>query len=258
MEHSDDKPGATPEPVKQCLLWPAVGALLAAGALVIMAAAGLGSRQGWWHFRTGFAILTVGAWCGLAAALTSLVATRYAFKAKRMTAIVLALAGLAGGAVAFGVPSYWRHTAKRLPRIHDITTDTFNPPQFVAIVPLRKNAPNPVEYGGSEIAVLQRTAYSDLTTAVLDLPSAQAFDRALATARKMGWTIVAAVPAEGRIEATATTCWFGFKDDIVIRVTPADRRSLVDVRSLSRVGISDVGTNARRIRAYLKKLAAPG
>ena len=71
----------------------------------------------------------------------------------------------------------------------------------------------------------------------------------------MGWQIVASAPQEGRIEATDTTLWFGFKDDIVIRVAPAGNRSLVDIRSVSRVGISDVGTNARRIRNFAGKLA---
>lgn len=255
MERSDDKPGAAPEPGKRTLLLPALGALLAVCALSALAAAGLGTREGLWQFRTGFAILKGGAWCGLAAILTSLAAIRPSFKERRTIAIVLILAGLAGGAVAFVLPVRWKLAAEHLPRIHDITTDTFAPPQFVAIVPLRKNAPNPVEYGGSEIAVLQRTAYPDLETAILNLPPAQAFERALGAARGMGWDIVAAVPGEGRIEATDTSLWFGFKDDIVIRVTYADRRSLVDVRSVSRVGVSDVGTNARRIRAYLKKLA---
>ncbi len=72
----------------------------------------------------------------------------------------------------------------------------------------------------------------------------------------MGWKIVDENQAEGRIEATATTRWFGFKDDVVIRIAPSGGNgSRVDVRSVSRVGRSDVGTNARRIRAFLKKFA---
>jgi hypothetical protein len=145
-----------------------------------------------------------------------------------------------------------------MPRIHDISTDVVTPPPFVAILPLRKGAPNPAMYGGPETAAKQRQAYPDLNTLVLDIPPAEAFDRALATARKLGWEIVAAVPGEGRIEATDTTFWFGFTDDIVVRIAPAGNRSLVDVRSVSRVGLSDVGTNARRIRAYLRKLAGNG
>jgi uncharacterized protein (DUF1499 family) len=86
------------------------------------------------------------------------------------------------------------------------------------------------------------------------MPPDQAFERALLVARDSGWEIVAAKREEGRIEATDTTFWFGFKDDVVIRITPALDGSRVDVRSLSRVGKSDVGTNAKRIRAYFRKL----
>jgi uncharacterized protein (DUF1499 family) len=70
----------------------------------------------------------------------------------------------------------------------------------------------------------------------------------------MGWEIVAADSAAMRIEATATTRWFGFKDDVVVRIQPADSGSRIDVRSVSRVGRSDVGTNAKRIRSYLDRL----
>jgi len=93
---------------------------------------------------------------------------------------------------------------------------------------------------------------------MLPVPPAQAFDRALQTAREMGWTVVDSNSGEGRIEATDTTFWFGFKDDIVIRITPADQGSRIDLRSVSRVGRSDVGTNAKRIRKYLKKLPGQG
>jgi len=119
---------------------------------------------------------------------------------------------------------------------------------------LRADAANPATYGGAEVAALQRQAYPDIKTVILELPMAQSFEAALGAARALGWQIVATVPTEGRIEATDTTFWFGFKDDIVIRVAPAGNRSLVDIRSVSRVGISDVGTNARRVRALMKRL----
>jgi uncharacterized protein (DUF1499 family) len=80
------------------------------------------------------------------------------------------------------------------------------------------------------------------------------FKRAEATARAMGWEIVAAEPGEGRIEATDTTMWFGFKDDIVIRIVPEGEGSRLDIRSMSRVGKSDLGKNADRIRKFLAAL----
>ena len=86
------------------------------------------------------------------------------------------------------------------------------------------------------------------------MPKINPLNRALVTARRMGWKVVDTNVAEGRIEATDTTFWFGFKDDVVIRIAPSDHRSRVDVRSVSRVGRSDLGTNARRIQKYLKAL----
>jgi uncharacterized protein (DUF1499 family) len=144
--------------------------------------------------------------------------------------------------------------AQLVPPIHDITTDTEQPPQFQAVLPLRADAPNPAEYGGAEIAGQQRQGYPDIAPLALEQPSAEAFRRALEAARGMGWDIVAADSVAGRIEATATTAWFGFKDDVVVRITPAGSGSRVDVRSVSRVGKSDVGANAERIREFLGRL----
>lgn len=143
------------------------------------------------------------------------------------------------------------------PPIHDISTDTVDPPAFVDVVPLRQaaNAANPPQYAGAEDAAMQAEAYPDIQTIVLDMPAAEAFARAEAAARAMGWDMVAVAPAEGRIEATASTSWIGFKDDVVIRVAAAGNGSRIDVRSKSRVGKGDAGMNARRIREFRARLA---
>jgi uncharacterized protein (DUF1499 family) len=88
------------------------------------------------------------------------------------------------------------------------------------------------------------------------MPADQAFEKVKDAARTMGWEVVAVVPGEGRIEATATTAWIGFKDDVVIRVTGNDGDIRVDMRSKSRVGRGDAGMNARRIREFRDKLVA--
>ena len=137
-----------------------------------------------------------------------------------------------------------------LPSIHDITTDTGNPPQFVALRAVREKSPNGPEYAGEKIARQQKAAYPDIQPLMVGEPPARAFERALAAARSMGWDIAAASAEDGRIEATATTRWFRFKDDVVVRVTPSTAGSRIDVRSKSRLGRSDLGTNAKRIRAY--------
>jgi hypothetical protein len=230
-------------------------AILAAAviAVLLLLLAGPGVRLGMWSFRLGFSLLRWGAYLGLAAAALALLQlsrrrTRAAGPWPLVAALIL-------GLVAVGVPWYWLRLAERVPPIHDITTDTKDPPAFVAILPLRAGAPNPATYGGAEVAAAQRQGYPDIGPVLLEAsPPGLTYARAFAAARAAGWDIVAADSAAGRIEATATTGWFGFKDDVVIRVRPEGNGSRLDVRSVSRVGGSDVGTNARRIRAYLRRV----
>jgi len=145
--------------------------------------------------------------------------------------------------------------AQSLPKIHDISTDTADPPTFVAVLPLRAKARNPVDYR-PDTALQQKQGYPDIVPLRLEMPPAQAFERAERAARAMGWQIVDVASGDLRIEATDTTLLFGFKDDIVIRVRAQGSGSVVDARSLSRIGGSDFGTNAKRIRGFLNKLAA--
>lgn len=217
---------------------------------------GFGYRWEWWGLRSAFTLLRWSAYGGVVAGVTSLVGLSAAWLRASRGGVGLALAGLVVSLVVVGMPWAQLRRARRVPPIHDITTDTENPPAFVAVLPLRATAPNTAEYGGPAIAAKQRSAYPDIEPALLALPQAEAFQRALAAARDMGWAIVATDSAAGRIEATATTFWYGFKDDVVIRLTSSIHGTRVDVRSESRVGGSDIGTNARRIRAYLKKLSS--
>ena len=145
--------------------------------------------------------------------------------------------------------------AKAVPPIHDISTDTFDPPLFVALDAERARAPNGAKYGGAEVAAQQQKAYPDIKSLVLKAPPAEAVQRAIDAARKSGWEIVASDAPSGRIEATDTTSWFGFKDDIVVRVRPEGTGSRVDVRSASRVGTGDIGANAKRVRQFLARVA---
>lgn len=232
------------------------GAVIAALAIVAMALAGLGSRWGWWHFRTGFTVLRWSGYLLLGAGIFTLFASfvprRHGGGLNRRAILV----GITVALVAFAtvaVPWQWRRTARTVPAIHDITTDTENPPPFVAILERRTNAKNPAEYGGAEVAAKQRAAYPDIVPVNTPLPVARAVERAADVAREMGWTIVDVDTLAGRVEATDRTRWFGFYDDVVIRVTPTQGGSRVDVRSLSRVGGSDVGTNAARIRAFVRR-----
>jgi uncharacterized protein (DUF1499 family) len=232
----------------------AAGIAAVALCLLVMAMSGFGTRLGLWPFRTGFAILKWGAYAVLAASAVSLIGLAVSLVRKRSRDSLVGIAGVVIGLYAAWVPWSWLQAARTVPPIHDISTNTVNPPRFVAILPLRRDAPNPAEYGGPDVAAQQRSGYPDLGPALLPVGPEIAFKRALEAARKMGWEIVYEDAPERRIEATDTTFWFGFKDDIVIRVDPDGRGSRVDVRSVSRVGRSDVGTNARRIRRFFERL----
>ncbi len=217
------------------------------GALLLLVA-GPGTRLGLWQYGTGLLLMRGAFFVGLAAAVFALILLIVP-KTRQARAGALAVA-LAIGLVTAWVPWNGYRTVMSLPFIHDISTDTVNPPPFVDVVPLRADAKNPVEYAGAEVARQQREAYPDILPVEFSQPADVTFGKALDVSKSMGWEIVAAKPEEGRIEATATTLWFGFKDDIVIRIEPSASGSRLDIRSKSRVGRSDVGANAARIRAF--------
>lgn len=225
-------------------------------AALLLLVTGPGVRLGWWSFRSGFQLLRWAVYLGIVGAVLSAAALAITRPPRGGAAALVA--ALAVALVVIFIPWRWRERARMVPAIHDITTDTDDPPAFVAVLPLRARAANPATYGGPEVAAAQRRAYPDIRPLVLATPPEAAFRRALQAARDMGWTIVATDSAAGRIEATATTPWFGFRDDVVVRIRPEGTGSRVDVRSVSRVGKSDIGTNARRIRAYLTRVSAAG
>ena len=145
--------------------------------------------------------------------------------------------------------------ASSLPQIHDISTDTSNPPQFQKIVQLRKNAKNGLKYeleGSSEkLAETQKTAYPMVKTFDTGLSVAEAVDRSAMVLSELGLEIVNKDRDAGIVEATDTTFWYGFKDDVVVRVGSKGDGSIIDLRSVSRVGVSDVGVNAARILKFV-------
>jgi uncharacterized protein (DUF1499 family) len=203
-------------------------------------------------------------WIGLLALLEgiggyALARTQAYANAGRVLALPL-IGALACG-IAWYVPSTFQPgEGETFPPIHDVSTDLEDIPQYVAVLPLRAQAPNTVVYGGSpnmtpeRNAQLQRDAYPDLVPKVYDADTDAMFARALAAVDAMGWELVDANADEGRIEATATTFWLRFKDDVVIRIRPQGEGTVVDARSLSRVGGGDVGANAKRLRKFFELL----
>lgn len=226
---------------------------VAAVGLILLAAAGSAYRIGALSLPNAFVLLRWGAYVGVAAMAAALLAGGLAYRRGARVRMLLAGAAFAAGLVALGIPFQWQRAARNSPPIHDITTDLENPPAFEAIVPLRADAPNTLERP-PVLAEQQRRGYPDLAPITLPIPSGEAFDRALRAAQEAGWRVATADKGSGRIEATDTTRWFGFQDDIVVRLTPWGSGTRVDVRSVSRVGRGDVGTNARRIRRFLAAL----
>ena len=146
-----------------------------------------------------------------------------------------------------------------VPAIHDITTDTENPPVFVAALKERKNAPNGSEYGASanwpasKLAATTLEAYPEVRPVFSEMDVPAAVARAENILKNMQLEIIAVNKEEGRVEATATTFWFGFKDDLVVRVMPEAGGSRLDLRSMSRLGQSDAGANAARIIEFIER-----
>jgi uncharacterized protein (DUF1499 family) len=138
--------------------------------------------------------------------------------------------------------------------IHDVSTDTDDPPQFIALREVRLACPNGADYSGLHAAEHQ-LRYNELRPAVFEgVQPATVYGAALAVVNAMQWKVAVAVESEGRIEATATTRIMRFKDDVVIRIRAAGRITRVDVRSASRVGSSDLGANAKRLGEFLRKV----
>jgi len=225
-------------------------ALICAGAAVF---SGIGYRLGLWHFRTGFDILRGTFWTAPAAGLVSL-AGLILSGGRRPGVLFTGVLGIAIAAVTAYIPWSYYKTVQSVPKIHDITTDVGNPPKFVAVAKLRKEGDHSVMYEGAEIGPEQREAYPDIEPLIAKAPKDKVFEAARQAIRSMGLEIVDANPAEGHIEAVDTSLLYGFKDDMVVRIQEGSEGTRVDVRSMSRVGRSDLGMNAKRIRTFMARL----
>jgi uncharacterized protein (DUF1499 family) len=231
--------------------------VLASAALVLLALAPLGWRLGWWPYSFGlYWLMPASGYVAAAAIGLCILTLALAWSRLRLRDLgMLALALCLGAALVY-LPWQYSRLRNTLPPIHDITTDTDNPPAFRAVLPARaaENAGG-VAYDDPQVPQLQKTAYPDVAPLQVALPVARAFSEALGVAAGMpGWVIVAADADKGHIEASQQSRWFGFTDDIVIRVACDEVGSRIDIRSTSRQGRSDYGVNAARIRAYMGAL----
>jgi uncharacterized protein (DUF1499 family) len=171
-----------------------------------------------------------------------------------------AVTGLLIGLALIAYPLYVGVKAYKLPAIYDITTDPIDPPRFDAIARLRPRDANPVTYAGLYTAEQQRNAYSDIEPDMTSVSPQEAYDAAMKVITKRKWHVVDArppqgtAPRDGLIEAIARTPILGFRDDVAVRVRATHEGARIDVRSASRYGRHDLGTNAARVRSLIEDI----
>lgn len=235
-----------------------IGNLLSIVAVIGVICAGLilcGARLGLWEPLTGFGLYrSYFSIVGAVVAGTGLLGLALHISRKETGRSVLSAAMVViGMACLFPGVSAALNPQPRAAPIHDISTDTVNPPLFEVLDETRAGATNSLEYGGPELAAAQAEAYPDIGPLDTAMPADAAYARALAVADEMGWEIVASDAEQLRFEATARTSVFYFADDVVIVLSTQPDGSRVDMRSVSRVGRSDQGLNAARIRDFQQK-----
>jgi len=257
---------------RQILLKLSLALTLLAPLLFVSAA--LGVKLGLWGWKFGLSTLTAkaGPLVLILGLMTALMALLAVFLIKPRKGMVIAVVGLLVPLLGFGKLAKTRSTVAKLPFIHDVTTDTQDPPVFGEIIMAERAAikdVNTADYKGKMapikhrdgtdgealVSALQTQAYPAVRPLILNEPKEVVFKDILTTVKSMGWEIKEREAQQGRIDATETSFWYGFEDDITIRLRASEGGgTIVDVRSLSRVGGSDLGENAKRINAFLDRL----
>lgn len=227
-------------------------------ALVLLVLGPVGTRLGVWGFQTGLLLIVPAG--VLLAAIGLLVGLVSIFVSKKRgfdgdpPSLFISIAICALIIVTMGLQF---QKGASVPAIHNISTDVVDPPQFTeAIVALRGELSNPLTYDAQELAVVQQGAYPEVRTQQVSTNGAETVRKVVTALEEMGLEVITVDEGAGVVEATDTTFWFGFKDDVVVRVREMGDGSLVDVRSVSRVGLSDLGKNADRIMDLLGRLDA--
>lgn len=236
--------------------WAQLLLIAAVVAFLLLPIGALGTRFGIWPHQAGFVVIAAGVVAALLVAVAGAVLLVLTWKngasagwGALAVAVVLSL-------VVLTVIGSQVNRARSVPSIHQISTDVDDPPQFVRIPALRGPAANPLEYDAEKLAPLQRRAYPFVEPMLVGSSPEASYRRSIAVLRDMGLDIVHEDLGNGRIEAVATTFWFGFKDDMVVRIRRDGAGSRIDARSVSRVGRSDLGANAERIGEFMRRFRA--
>ncbi len=223
-------------------------------AVVLPVLGALGTRMGLWSFGVGLLLAPV----GLLFAIIGLVLGSIALP--RLRRAGAPLGGVAAGAGLSALVLLYLGGATlsgfSVPPIHNVSTDIADPPAFTTAASLRGDGDNPLSYDSETIGPIQREFYPELTSLVTQLPRDQVYELAREVLVDMGLELTREAPEQGEIEAVATTFWFGFKDDVAVRLRETDAGTRMDVRSVSRVGVSDLGANADRISEIINRVQA--
>ena len=240
--------------------------ILGAGAGLWGLLASFGSGWGFWDYTVGLTWLRYAFFLALFTLALGIGVFVWRRRKGMRTKMPRLLVGMLSAAIFAGYIGYQVSVAKSLPAIHDISTDLADPPQFVA---LQLRADNWDAIPGADDgdmqglsprqrwALLHQEAYPDIRSVRVNMPVADVIAAADRLAQDRDWDVVAADQARGRLEATDTVSAFRFKDDVALRVRPAagGEGSIIDMRSVSRVGQSDIGVNAERVRSFLSDLS---
>ncbi len=238
--------------------------LMAIVSIIWGALASFGSGFGFWDFRSGFSGLIYSFGLAIIALILGLIFIIWDRKKGRKAGWLLRGSGLL---IAFLYSGYIMSVIAQgffVPAIHDISTNLADPPQFQALT-LREdnldNIPDDDDMQGLSPSQrwtrLHQEAYPNVRSVRIEMKVADVVIKADRLAKERGWELASSVPEQGHLEATDTSSIFRFKDDVVLRVRPTQngRGSIIDMRSVSRVGQSDLGANAKRVEAFLADLS---
>ena len=234
------------------MLWSLLALGITALSLALLGLAGPAYRLGL-SLGSAYQIIIWTSHIAGVAALGAIAIAVFAYRARNWMKLAVAGVAIIIGLTSFAIGFNAQLRREHSPAIHDVTTDLDNPPTFTAVIARRANAPNRLDRTQG-LAELQRQGYPDLAPVTIPARPEQTFDRALGAAQSLGWEIVTADKSSGRIEATDKTRWFGFEDDVAVRVTPWGTGTRIDVRSVSRTGVGDSGRNAARIKRFLNQV----
>ena len=236
--------------------WSRTILLGAVAATALLPGGALGARFALWDWTIGVLLVTIGSGLVVVGAGGAIAAVIVARRRQLPDDLRASGIGLTLCLLAVAYMGMQLQAVLSVPPIHHVSTDTGEPPPFIEVPALRGPDSNPLDYDAETIAPLQAQAYPWVMPLTLQVTPEAAFAEARAALEDMGMEIVAEHPQQGVIEATATTFWFGFKDDVAVRVRPHPQGAVVDVRSISRVGTSDIGLNAERVGEILRLLSS--